>query len=84
MGKMMFQQKNIEMKLWENVGHIKWLTNTFGAIYFSIEKVSAGVCYAALALFFSPLTHCLPPAHLCRTLITVNVNMRTTPAKEII
>ncbi|KAI0723381.1 hypothetical protein C8Q76DRAFT_722680 [Earliella scabrosa] len=34
------QRKNAETQLWENAGQIEWTSNTSGAVYFGVERVS--------------------------------------------
>ncbi|RPD61923.1 hypothetical protein L226DRAFT_571316 [Lentinus tigrinus ALCF2SS1-7] len=34
------QRKNAETQLWENAGQIEWSSNTSGAVYFGVERVS--------------------------------------------
>ncbi|KAI0334762.1 hypothetical protein GY45DRAFT_1044090 [Cubamyces sp. BRFM 1775] len=35
-----FQRKNAETQLWENAGQVEWSSNTSGAVYFGVERVS--------------------------------------------
>ncbi|OJT13300.1 hypothetical protein TRAPUB_10066 [Trametes pubescens] len=35
-----FQRKNFETQLWENAGQIEWNSNTSGAVYFGVERIS--------------------------------------------
>ncbi|KAI0771868.1 hypothetical protein BD413DRAFT_475288 [Trametes elegans] len=34
------QRKNMDTQLWENAGQIEWSSNTSGAVYFGVERIS--------------------------------------------
>ena len=61
-GETTFQRKNMETKLWDNAGHIEWLSNTSGAVYFGVERVSAAVCCAVLPDVIFECARSSPPA----------------------
>ncbi|KAL7282120.1 hypothetical protein ACG7TL_003589 [Trametes sanguinea] len=34
------QRKNMDTQIWENAGQIEWSSNTSGAVYFGVERIS--------------------------------------------